>query len=75
MTTKQLAELFVEDESDSTMGIHTQIEALLMKAFKSGYECAVEKTSDWLEGIMNGVVYTPLDVKNLVSLYLKEIQL
>lgn len=75
MTPEQLAELFVEDECDNTSDIHTQIEILLKKAFKAGYNCAVEKTADWFDEIMNGAVYTPLDVKALVSNYLKEIQL
>lgn len=49
MTPEQLAELFVEEQCDNTMNIHTCIEILVKNAYKAGYECAVDKTEEWLD--------------------------
>jgi hypothetical protein len=49
MTPEQLAELFVEEQCDNTMNIHTCIEILIKNAYKAGYECAVDKACEWLD--------------------------
>ena len=49
MTPEQLAELFVEDTGDNIAGIATDIEILLKRAYRTGYECAVAKTEEWLD--------------------------
>jgi hypothetical protein len=73
MTPEQLAELFVEEQCDNTMNIHTCIEILVKNAYKAGYECAVDKTEEWLEeqAEIVGVSFTD----DFMARYLKEIQL
>lgn len=73
MTPEQLAELFVEEQCDNTMNIHTCIEILVKNAYKAGYACAVNKTEEWLEEQVEiiGVSFTD----DFMARYLKEIEL
>ena len=73
MTPEQLAELFVEEQCDNTMNIHTCIEILIKNAYKAGYARAVDKTEEWLgeQEEMIGVSFTD----DFMARYLKEIQL
>lgn len=75
MTPEQLAELFVEEQCDNTMNIHTCIEILVKNAYKAGYECAVDKTEEWLDENISNFVDMPYDCESFVNNYLKEIQL
>lgn len=56
MTPEELAELFVEDQCDDTMNIHTCIEILIKNAYKAGYACAVDKTEEWLDDNLSELV-------------------
>lgn len=56
MTPEQLAELFVEEQCDNTMNIHTCIEILVKNAYKAGYACAVDKTEEWLDDNLSELV-------------------
>ena len=73
MTPEQLAELFVEEQCDNTMNIHTCIEILVKNTYKAGYECAVDKTEEWLSD--NIYKYLDMPYESFVANYLKEIRL
>lgn len=75
MTPEQLAELFVEEQCDNTMNIHTCIEILVKNAFKAGYACAVDKTEEWLndKAILGWIEDEEAD--KFIEQYLKEIEL
>ena len=75
MTPEQLAELFVEEQCDNTMNIHTCIEILVKNAYKSGYQCAVDKTEEWLndKAILGWI--EDEEVEKFIEQYLKEIRL
>ena len=85
MTSEQLAELFVEEQCDNTMNIHTCIEILVKNAYKAGYACAVDKTEEWLdenlstgEDCFGNFTAMPVDSSTsgtFIERYLKEIQL
>jgi hypothetical protein len=85
MTPEQLAELFVEEQCDNTMNIHTCIEILVKNAYKAGYACAVDKTEEWLdENLSTGedcfgnltAMSVNLDTPDkFIEQYLKEIEL
>lgn len=85
MTPEQLAELFVEEQCDNTMNIHTCIEILVKNAYKAGYACAVDKTEEWLddnlctgEDCFGNITAMPVDLSTsgtFIERYLKEIQL
>ncbi len=75
MTPEQLAELFVEEQCDNTMNIHTCIEILVKNAYKAGYACAVDKTEEWLndKAILGWI--EDEEAEKFVEQYLKEIEL
>ena len=75
MTPEQLAELFVEEQCDNTMNIHTCIEILVKNAFKAGYACAVNKTEEWLndKAILGWI--EDEEAEKFIEQYLKEIEL
>jgi hypothetical protein len=75
MTPEQLAELFVEEQCDNTMNIHTCIEILVKNAYKAGYACAVDKTEEWLndKAILGWIEDEEAD--KFIGQYLKEIEL
>ena len=75
MTPEQLAELFVEEQCDNTMNIHTCIEILVKNAYKAGYACAVDKTEEWLndKAILGWI--EDEEAAKFIEQYLKEIQL
>ena len=75
MTPEQLAELFVEEQCDNTMNIHTCIEILVKNAYKAGYACAVDKTEEWLndKAILGWI--EDEEAEKFIEQYLKEIQL
>ena len=75
MTPEQLAELFVEEQCDNTMNIHTCIEILVKNAYKAGYACAVDKTEEWLndKAVLGWIEDEEVD--KFIERYLKEIQL
>lgn len=75
MTPEQLAELFVEEQCDNTMNIHTCIEILVKNAYKAGYACAVDKTEEWLndKAILGWI--EDEEVEKFIEQYLKEIEL
>ena len=75
MTREQLAELFIEEQCDNTMNIHTCIEILIKNAYKAGYECAVNKTEEWLnDKVILGWIEDE-EVEKFIEQYLKEIEL
>jgi len=75
MTPEQLAELFVEEQCDNTMNIHTCIEILVKNAYKAGYACAVNKTEEWLndKAILGWI--EDEEVEKFIEQYLNEIEL
>ena len=75
MTPEQLAELFVEEQCDNTMNIHTCIEILVKNAYKAGYACAVNKTEEWLndKAILGWI--EDEEAEKFIGQYLKEIEL
>ena len=75
MTPEQLAELFVEEQCDNTMNIHTCIEILVKNAYKAGYACAVNKTEEWLndKAILGWI--EDEEAEKFIEQYLKEIDL
>lgn len=75
MTPEQLAELFVEEQCDNTMNIHTCIEILIKQAYKAGYACAVGKTEEWLndKAILGWI--EDEEAEKFIEQYLKEIEL
>jgi len=75
MTSEQLAELFVEEQCDNTMNIHTCIEILVKNAYKAGYACAVDKTEEWLndKAILGWI--EDEEVEKFIEQYLNEIEL
>jgi len=75
MTPEQLAELFVEEQCDNTMNIHTCIEILVKNAYKAGYACAVNKTEEWLndKAILGWI--EDEEAEKFIEQYLKEIEL
>jgi len=75
MTPEQLAELFIEDKQDILPNIMTDIEILVKNAYKAGYECAVNKTEEWLndKAILGWIEDEEVD--KFIGQYLKEIQL
>lgn len=75
MTPEQLAELFVEEQCDNTMNIHTCIEILVKNAYKAGYACAVNKTEEWLndKAILGWI--EDEEVERFIEQYLNEIEL
>ena len=73
MTPEQLAELFVEEQCDNIMNIHTCIEILVKNAYKAGYKCAVNKTEEWLDE--NIYKYLDMPYELFIEQYLKEIEL
>ena len=75
MTPEQLAELFVEEQCDNTMNIHTCIEILVKNAYKAGYACAVDKTEEWLndKAVLGWI--EDEEAEKFIEQYLKEIQL
>ena len=84
MTPEQLAELFVEEQCDNTMNIHTCIEILVKNAYKAGYACAVDKTEEWLDDNLSelvkdqemiGTICRYMHKKDNIKQYLKEIEL
>ena len=75
MTPEQLAELFVEEQCDNTMNIHTCIEILIKNAYKAGYTRAVNKTEEWLndKAILGWI--EDEEAEKFIEQYLKEIEL
>ena len=75
MTPEQLAELYVEEQCDNTMNIHTCIEILVKNAYKAGYACAVDKSEEWLndKAILGWI--EDEEVEKFIEQYLKEIRL
>lgn len=75
MTPDQLSELFVEEQCDNTMNIHTCIEILVKNAYKAGYACAVDKTEEWLndKAVLGWIEDEEVD--KFIEQYLKEIEL
>ena len=75
MTPEQLAELFVEEQCDNTMNIHTCIEILVKNAYKAGYACAVDKTEEWLndKAVLGWI--EDEEAEKFIEQYLKEIRL
>ena len=75
MTPEQLAELFVEEQCDNTMNIHTCIEILIKNAYKAGYAYAVNKTEEWLndKAILGWI--EDEESEKFIGQYLKEIEL
>ena len=57
------------------MNIHTCIEILVKNAYKSGYQCAVDKTEEWLndKAILGWI--EDEEVEKFIEQYLKEIRL
>lgn len=75
MTPEQLAELYVEEQCDNTMNIHTCIEILVKNAYKAGYACAVDKTEEWLNGKAILGWIEDEEAEKFIEQYLKEIEL
>ena len=75
MTPEQLAELFIEDKQDILSNIMTDIEILVKNAYKAGYECAVNKTEEWLndKAVLGWI--EDEEAEKFIEQYLKEIEL
>ena len=75
MTPEQLAELFVEEQCDNTMNIHTCIEILIKNVYKAGYARAVNKTEEWLndKAVLGWI--EDEEAEKFIEQYLKEIEL
>jgi hypothetical protein len=75
MTPEQLAELFVEEQCDNTMNIHTCIEILVKNAYKAGYACAVDKTEEWLDDrVAHNSIDYPMATEHLTNDYRKAME-